>query len=595
VIYNKGEFPNFAEYDVTLPDAGLYRIELRYAAAGARPTKLFANGRLVKSDAAAQVTGSWNPDTQTWFVESVVPLKSGANTIRLERTTEPIPHFDKLLIAPARQADGRPLELLAAKPFAGEGQAAYEPLPAFVRQWAEYLNKLASASNRRAGVFVDWFAESGDASARRGLAARLHQQFAAADKAWQELKATDAGKEAKALPDPELDAYRQILYDPQGPFALPKDIEDSYPAAVASDLRRQRDELKSLEKSLPVLPEAMAVSELKPENLKVHIRGSHLTLGPEVPRQFPRILAGENQKPLDDSQSGRLQLAEWLTSPTHPLTSRVMANRIWLWHFGEGIVRTPDNFGRLGERPTHPELLDWLARRFVESGWSIKAMHRMIMLSATYQMSSTWNEAAAATDPENRLLWHHARRRLEIEALRDSLLAISGKLDRTLGGSLLRTANRAYVTSTASVDPVIYQTHRRSIYLPIVRSALLDVFQVFDFADPNVQTGRRDTTTVAPQALFLMNSPFVSEQTKALAEQMLNDGSLDDVRRLRTAHELIFTRPPNDAEVSRSLAYLDRFVQAQTARGTAPADARLRAWQSLCRALLASNEFVFVE
>jgi cytochrome c553 len=625
VIYNKGEFPNFAEYDITLPEAGLHRIELRYAAAGARPCKLIVNGRLVKSDAAGQVTGSWNPDTQTWFVESVVPLKSGPNTIRLERTTEPIPHFDKLLIAPARQADGQPLTVLAATGRDADGPIAYEPIPALVRQWAEYLKRVSPLAPLGRGVggegrsarsldgptpqpspqtgegavnhsiLADWFAKPDDIATLRDLAARYQQQFAAADKAWRELKATDAGRDATALGDPVLEAYRVIVFDPQGPFTVPKDFESSYPAAAATDLAARRDELKSLEKSMPMLPETMAVSDQKPENLKIHIRGSHLTLGPEVPRQFPRIIAGENQTPIDDSQSGRLQLADWLASPAHPLTSRVMANRIWLGHFGEGIVRSPDNFGRLGERPTHPELLDWLARRFVESGWSIKAMHRLIMLSSTYQMASTWNEAAAAADPENRLHWHHARRRLEIESLRDSLLAISGKLDRTLGGSLLRTANRAYVTSTASVDPVIYQTHRRSIYLPIVRSALLDVFQVFDFADPNVQTGRRDTTTVAPQSLFLMNSPFVSEQTKALAERLLNDGSLDDVRHIRTAYELIFTRPPTDSEVTRSLAYLDRYAQAETTRSVTPAAARLRAWQSLCRALLASNEFVFVE
>jgi cytochrome c553 len=600
VVYNKGEFPNFAEYDVTLTEAGLYRIELRYAAAGARPCKLIVNGRLVKSDAAGKVTGSWNPDTQTWFVEAVVPLKAGPTTIRLERTTEPIPHFDKLLIAPARRTDGQPLTLLASMLNPTNGTAAYDAKPDFVRQWVDFLTKDRQSPQAGEGVvassiFADWHAKPDDAAIVRDLAARYQQKFDAAEKAWQELKATEAGKAATVLPDAALEAYRTVLYDPKGPLAVPKTIESNYPPTVVTELSQQRDELKSLEKSLPVLPETMAVSDQKPENLKVHIRGSHLTLGPEVPRQFPRVIAGENQTPLDDKQSGRLQFADWLASPTHPLTSRVMVNRVWLWHFGEGIVRSPDNFGRLGDRPTHPELLDWLARRFVESGWSIKSLHRTIMLSATYQMSSTWNEAAAQADPENRLLWHHARRRLEIESLRDSLLAISGKLDRAMGGSLLRTANRAYVTSTASVDPVIYQTHRRSVYLPIVRSALLDVFQVFDFADPNVQTGRRDTTTVAPQALFLMNSPFVSEQTKAFAERLLNDGSLDDVRRVRTAYEFLFTRPPTDTEVARSLAYLDRYTQAETARQTTAADARLRAWQSLCRALLASNEFVFVE
>ena len=165
------------------------------------------------------------------------------------------------------------------------------------------------------------------------------------------------------------------------------------------ELRRRRESLAELRKHAPPIAEVMASRTRSITNLRIHIRGNHMTLGEEVPRRFPRIIAGENQPPLESSQSGRLELAAWLTAPDHPLTARVMVNRLWLWHFGEGLVGSPDNFGRLGDRPVNLDLLDWLSRRFVASGWSIKAMHRLIMLSSTYQMSTRFDPVAAADRP----------------------------------------------------------------------------------------------------------------------------------------------------------------------------------------------------
>ncbi len=211
------------------------------------------------------------------------------------------------------------------------------------------------------------------------------------------------------------------------------------------------------------------------QNLRIHRRGSHLTLGREVPRQFPRILARGNQQPLGSDTSGRLELAQWLTQPDHPLTSRVMVNRIWQGHFGEGLVRSVDNFGRLGQGVDNQPLLDWLARRFVDLGWSIKAMHRLIVLSSAYQMSTEFNPQAAAVDPENRLLWRMNRRRLEAEEIRDALLAASGRMDLAMGGTMMTFGNHTYVTSTASKNGVNYQSLRRSVYLPVVRSSVYEV------------------------------------------------------------------------------------------------------------------------
>jgi hypothetical protein len=216
------------------------------------------------------------------------------------------------------------------------------------------------------------------------------------------------------------------------------------------------------------------------------------------------------------------------------------------------------------------------------------------MLSNTYQMSSRYDARAAAVDPDNRLHWRSDRRRLEAEAIRDSILSVGGQLDRTMGGSLLKFKDREYVTSTANADPVSYKSNRRSVYLPVIRSALYDVFTAFDFGDPSVLNGDRSTTTVAPQALFMMNSPLVLEQTRVLAARLLALPAVSDEVRIRTAYETCFGRPPTPAEVQRATAFVARMLEAHTAAEPDPERRRLRAWQSLCKGLVSANEFVYV-
>lgn len=397
-----------------------------------------------------------------------------------------------------------------------------------------------------------------------------------------------------ASKDPDQQKLREVLLGGQGPWNQVNVPQEAF-------LEKDREEIKKLQTQLAALPPVPAIpmvlsvrDESKIENVKVHIRGNHMTLGAETPRQFPQILAGEKQKPLGNQQSGRLELARWMTQPDHPLTARVMVNRIWQHHFGEGLVRSPDNFGKLGDRPSHPELLDWLARRFMEKGWSIKAMHRLIMLSQAYQMSSEPSDRASQIDPDNRLLWHMPRRRMEVEAIRDSILAISGKLDRTQGGLLLNVNNFDYVTNDGSGNNASYNTPRRSIYLPVIRNAVYDVFQVFDFVEPSVLNGHRDSTTVAPQALFLMNGPFVLEQSRALAEKLLSKAADDDPARLRYLYSLTFSRLPVESEIAQAMTYLHGI--RERLKSTIPQEEkrRLRSWQSLCQVLFASNEFVFI-
>ena len=315
------------------------------------------------------------------------------------------------------------------------------------------------------------------------------------------------------------------------------------------EIDRLKKELKALQESTPQFPLAMGVAEGEIGDLPIHIRGSHLTLGDRVPRRFLRVIAGENQTPVGSNHSGRLELAQWLTREDHPLTSRVMANRIWRWHFGTGIVPSTDNFGRLGEPPINLPLLDWLARRFIQEKWSIKAMHRVIMLSSTYQMSTAWDEKGAEVDPENKLLWRMDRRRLDAEEIRDAIIAVGEGLDLTMGGSMLTFKDREYVTSIKSRDTTDYDANRRSIYLPIIRSSLYDVFQAFDFGDPSVLNGDRQSTVVAPQALFMMNGSLVLKETGKMATNLVKRPELDDQGGLRQAYMLVFGRLPSRSGV----------------------------------------------
>ena len=628
VLVNRGETPNFTEYDVNVAETGIYQFELRYAAAGSRPVRVFVNGELAKSDAANKVTGSWTPETQTWFVECFVTLKPGQNLIRLEQP-QFFPHIDKLLLTPSEQA-----KLLPANTLLSAAQSNSPRLiPAIIEQWVKLLE---TSRNNSKSILTAWhpfvgthhlvadptapengvvrLAGSAPPKSLNELASRYDDVFATAQLAWLKLKSSSEGKEAQSLPEADLEEFRKLLTDPKGPLAAPSDLESHFAIEIVAQLKAAREELSLREASVPRFAETMAVSDSKAENLKIHLRGSHLTLGREVTRRFPQIFSMVGQQETESSgiemtstlqhQSGRLPLARWLVKPDHPLTSRVMVNRIWQWHFGQGLVRSPDNFGRLGERPSHPELLDWLACEFsgqIDAGnsspraWSLKTAHRSMIASATYRQNTNIQPAAVLADPENRLLWRSHRQRMEVEVLRDSLLWISGQLDEIPGGSMLPTPNRNYVTSTANVNPAVYNSNRRSIYLPVVRSALYEVFTAFDFADPSTLAGQRDQTTVAPQALFMMNSAFVLDQVRSLAREIHAIPVSDTSARIRFLYQRAYSRGPSEAEVSRLTGYLDRLRSAMANSGIAETEIETRVWVSMCRAVLSANEFVYVD
>lgn len=377
---------------------------------------------------------------------------------------------------------------------------------------------------------------------------------------------------------------------------VPQDLEKRFPQKTQDELKKLRDELKELEKSVPVMPSAMGVVDGDVSDAAVHLRGSHLTLGDVVPRRFPSVLCSDNPPNLPSNSSGRLEYARWLTAPGHPLTARVMVNRIWRWHFGKGLVSTVDNFGLQGQPPTHPKLLDWLAVRFVEEGWSIKAMHRLIMLSAAYQRSSGFDSQRAAVDPENQLYWRFDVRRLEAESIRDALLAVSGTLDRTLGGNLLEVKNRDYLFDHTSQDKSSYDIRRRSIYVPVIRNHLYDMFQLFDYTDASVLNGNRDSSTIAPQALFLMNSKLVIDLTTAMADRLLDTEGTREERITQLFLE-VYGRPPTEDELTRADLFLTQFAELTAQEKEDPqgdVGGTQQAWQALCQSVISSSEFIYV-
>ncbi len=375
--------------------------------------------------------------------------------------------------------------------------------------------------------------------------------------------------------------------------SLPADVEARYPEDVRSSLEGLRQQLAELEKRAPLVPTAMGVQEGDVADLSVHIRGNHLNLGNLVPRGVPVVMSRLAQPSFDAASSGRLELARWLVDPEHPLVARVMVNRVWRWHFGRGLVASPDNFGNLGERPANQPLLDWLARCFTDSGWSIKSLHRLILLSATYQMGSQHSDQGLQLDPENVWQWRTSVRRLEAEAMRDALLAVGGLLDNSMGGSMLHVDNREFFFDHTSKDETNYDSLRRSVYLPVVRNHLYDVFSLFDYTDASVPNGDRAVSTVAPQALFMMNSDLVAQAAEAVAEELLQDRSRDDDARIQQLFLRLYGRPPSAGEVARCRSYL-RVFAAELDR-VADQETQLRSiWTALAHVLLAANEFIHV-
>jgi len=344
----------------------------------------------------------------------------------------------------------------------------------------------------------------------------------------------------------------------------------------------------------PDLPCAYGVSEGRPVDVPIQRSGNPEDEGPVVPRGVPKILSGGEPFKIAAGSSGRLELARWLTRPEHPLTARVMVNRIWQHHFDRGIVGTPSNFGLRGEPPTHPELLDWLATRFVESGWSVKAMHRLIVLSKTYQQASAFDESSARKDPGDKFYWRYPRRRLEAEWLRDAMLSVGGRLDTTRPGPHEFPPVVKWNWTQHNPFKAAYATDHRSVYLMTQRIMRHPYLGLFDQPDTNYTTALRTSSTVPLQALYMMNDPFVRQQSQALAER-LRKAAADAGARVDLACELAWGRPASTAEREQGAAYVERYFQELQRMGIASDQAELEAWTSYARVILTANEFLYLD
>lgn len=324
------------------------------------------------------------------------------------------------------------------------------------------------------------------------------------------------------------------------------------------------------------VPVMGVLDQAKPANMHVYLRGNYKTQGVEAPRRFLQVIAGKDHTPIATDGSGRLQLAQWIASPDHPLTARVMVNRIWQNHFGTGLVSTSDNFGLQGAAPSHPELLDYLAREFIRSGWSIKHMHRLLLNSSTYQQSHAENASAAELDPENRWLWRMPRRRLSAEELRDGMLAASGELDPSMGGSIMlyrdgwgrpRRYAKDKIYQVANYGFRIRHDYypsffrpRRTIYLPRPRLLESEFSELFDGPNTSFPAGRREESTVAPQSLFFINSHFVTETSRQFARELIHQCECASERMSR-AYWLTLGRAPTDQELQRDSQFIAAYTK----------------------------------
>jgi hypothetical protein len=554
---------------------------------------LFVDGNTQSKDIAANVSGGFHPNHQRWYHEHTIRLGQGAHRLRLERSGA-VPHLDAFALIPStllppdlqrtpilRIALGLkestipdPLELLAT---ASQLSCDLSAIPAPKN---EVLASLLVGSTP---------ADLDELGVRHSILFDLVLK--------RTLHLETASGDPKKKPPKELEgdweSLRKGLFLEGGLFFLtPEEASAIVDKALQSQQRAQLALAEEHAKSKPPTPPmAIAVRDGKPTDLAIHIRGSHLTLGEEpVPRGIPQFLTYKREPAtIPANESGRLQLAKALTDPRNPLTARVIVNRIWALHFGQGLCRSLSNLGLRGDQPSHPELLDWLADEFMAQGWSLKWLHRTIMSSRTWRLSSIPNAESQAKDPDNRLLHRVLRRRLDAEGLRDAILATSGSLDLQMGGTLLTAKNFDYVTNDQSGNAAKYDSYRRAIYLPIIRNALYSMFTIFDYNDPSTPLEQRPSTVIGSQALFFLNSEFLLGQSRRLALDVSSDCE-DQTLQVKHLWNRIFRRDPSHEELELSLGFLKTVPTERKSD-----DSLHLPLIALTQTLFASSEFLFID
>ena len=412
--------------------------------------------------------------------------------------------------------------------------------------------------------------------------------FANVNALWNIAKSTGA----TALTDSDLEEIRQLLYGAESPAVVSlNEIQDFLfvDTTTQNQFHEQQRQMEDWIASPGAAPHAHVLLDSEtPADSHIFLRGNASNPGEKVPRQFLQVLSPPDRRPFQTG-SGRLELAMAIVNPENPLTARVVVNRVWLHHFGNGLVRTPSDFGLRGEAPTHPDLLDYLASQFMANGWSIKTLHRTIMLSETYQQQSQSRSDGESKDPENRWLWKMNRRRLDWESLRDSLLTVSGQIDFTMGGTSVPLLSEPFST-------------RRTIYGFIDRQNLPGLFRTFDFVAPDSSAPKRLQTTVPQQALYLLNSPFMRQQTTATAARVLSmkDGSnpISSEQLIDALYQTVLSRSaaPDEVELGRLFLSETSLVEVLPSRSAAgDPSAAFDSWHEYVQALLLSNEFCFVD
>jgi hypothetical protein len=441
----------------------------------------------------------------------------------------------------------------------------YYALAGIFRSTKTYFGTAVSPVNRVAGDPLPLPRLEGQLIFHKSIAAEQVAKMKAELAALEKEEATRRAALVKALAEGK---------DPSGIFEISDALRIFWRrGAIEGDL-------ETVDEKGQALPLTMGVLDGEVGDAPLLKRGDVERAGDPIARRFPESIRVKGAFAIDARQSGRLQLARWLADSSNPLTARVMVNRIWLHLFGAGIVPSVDNFGATGDKPSHPDLLDHLAGRFVHNGWSVKKLVREIVLSRTYRQASTFDKKAFVRDPENRLLWRVAKRRLEAEAIRDAMLAASGELDvkrpeASLVARVIGARPIALIGLDKRVPADLDGALQRSIYLPVIRDRLPDALELFDFAEPSLVTGQRETTNVPLQALYLMNSPFVMKRAEALAERLQRDAKTDD-ERIDRAFRLCFGRAADADEKKQCLAFLSK-------KGSE--------LSSFCQALLCPAEF----
>ncbi len=460
-------------------------------------------------------------------------------------------------------------------------------------KWVTFLQE----SKTKRSYLKDWL-DATDATAPQ-LAAKYQARYLAKQGEWTKaMTRTRKMRRNRNLTMPPKNPADDDVFFVDVHYAGPHAVKEServsyWPGEKVDAIQKLDSEVKTILAGMPPEPDmACAVAEGGEGVVagKIYVRGDYNSLGEDAPKGVPEVLTSVAPAPeFRPDGSGRMELAQWLARPENPLTARVFVNRMWYWHFGEGIVRTPDNFGRMGEKPSHPELLDYLAQQFMANGWSVKKMQKLILLSSAYRMSSLTDDATVAKDMDNSLLSRFPRRRLSVEELRDSMLSLDGSIDLTMGGTMQSGFGTDGENSSDRLSIRPDDVTRRTVYLPLRRANLPGLLNLFDFGDATSSASKRPSTTIAPQALFLMNSDFIVQRARNLSKQAA-DNAPTPSDRMKNLYMNILGREPNASEIDNGLSFLNQFQQKFVGKGSAD-----DSWFSYTRILLASNEYIYLD